>query len=132
MAKIKHLVGVDYILIFIKPSKKDLLFYCFFFFQLLAKERELLEKVNTIKDSSAQIATLKSEVSRLRRFEEEISNVQVLFASNRYFTVMAKLVVSLIFSVNNLNLGPANITIHTMFIQIFYWSSGNWFSLQLL
>ncbi|XP_034231639.1 golgin subfamily A member 1 isoform X1 [Thrips palmi] len=43
---------------------------------LLAKERELLEKVNTIKENSAQIATLKSEVSRLRHFEEEISNVQ--------------------------------------------------------
>lgn len=43
---------------------------------LLAKERELLEKVNSIKESSAQIAALKSEVNRLRRFEEEISNVQ--------------------------------------------------------
>ncbi|KAK3909020.1 Golgin subfamily A member 1 [Frankliniella fusca] len=43
---------------------------------LLAKERELSEKVNTLIEMNSQMATLKVEVARLRRFEEEISNIQ--------------------------------------------------------
>ena len=44
---------------------------------LLAKERELSEKLNALKENEVQISSLKSEVARLRRFEEEISNIQV-------------------------------------------------------
>nr|CAD7263676.1 unnamed protein product [Timema shepardi] len=44
---------------------------------LLVKEQEVAERVNTLKESSSQIEQLKSEVNRLRRYEEEYSNLQV-------------------------------------------------------
>ncbi|KAE8748677.1 hypothetical protein FOCC_FOCC004690 [Frankliniella occidentalis] len=44
---------------------------------LLAKERELSERINSLKEMNIQNSTLKLEVARLRRFEEEISNIQV-------------------------------------------------------
>lgn len=43
---------------------------------LLAKERELSERINSLKEMNIQNSTLKLEVARLRRFEEEISNIQ--------------------------------------------------------
>nr|CAD7462790.1 unnamed protein product [Timema tahoe] len=43
---------------------------------LLVKEQEVAERVNTLKESSSQIEQLKSEVNRLRRYEEEYSNLQ--------------------------------------------------------
>lgn len=51
---------------------------------LLAKERELSEKINAIKEGHSQISSLKLEVNRLRRFEEEISNVQDEMESLRH------------------------------------------------
>nr|CAD7205360.1 unnamed protein product [Timema douglasi] len=45
--------------------------------ELLVKEQEVAERVNTLKESSSQIEQLKSEVNRLRRYEEEYSNLQV-------------------------------------------------------
>lgn len=52
--------------------------------QLLAKERELSEKLNTLKETNVQVVSLKSEVARLRRFEEEISNIQVSFVKQHF------------------------------------------------
>lgn len=79
MAKIKHLVcfficfkSIIYVLYII---------YLFYFvsssIQLLAKEQEVEEKTHHLKAAIAEIDSLKSEVSRLRRYEDELNNVQV-------------------------------------------------------
>lgn len=44
---------------------------------VLLREQELSEKTNAIKDASAQLEKLRSEVTRLRRQEELLSDVQV-------------------------------------------------------
>ncbi|XP_031364015.1 golgin subfamily A member 1-like isoform X4 [Apis dorsata] len=43
---------------------------------LLAKEQEVEEKTHHLKAAIAEIDSLKSEVSRLRRYEDELNNVQ--------------------------------------------------------
>lgn len=53
------------------------LFILLCFFQLLAKEQEVEEKTHHLKAAIAEIDSLKSEVSRLRRYEDELNNVQV-------------------------------------------------------
>lgn len=45
--------------------------------KLLAKEQEAEEKTHHLKAAIAEIDNLKSEVSRLRRYEDELNNVQV-------------------------------------------------------
>jgi len=47
------------------------------FVQLLAKEQEVEEKSHHLKIATAEIECLKTEVSRLRRYEDELNNVQV-------------------------------------------------------
>jgi hypothetical protein len=49
-------------------------FHC----QLLVKEQEVAEKANALKVASGQIDGLKMEVTRLRRYEEELANLQVV------------------------------------------------------
>jgi len=44
---------------------------------LLAKEQEVEEKTHHLKAATAEIENLKIEVSRLRRYEDELNNVQV-------------------------------------------------------
>lgn len=44
---------------------------------VLLREQELSEKSNALKDASAQLEKLRNEVSRLRRQEELLSDVQV-------------------------------------------------------
>jgi hypothetical protein len=48
-------------------------FYC----QLLVKEQDLAEKADALKEASGQLESLKVEVTRLRRYEEELANLQV-------------------------------------------------------
>lgn len=48
-----------------------------FFYQLLVKEQEVAEKAGALKEASGQIESLKVEVTRLRRYEEELANLQV-------------------------------------------------------
>ncbi|XP_046736825.1 golgin subfamily A member 1 isoform X3 [Diprion similis] len=43
---------------------------------LLAKEQEVEEKVHHLKNATAEVESLKTEVSRLRRYEDELNNVQ--------------------------------------------------------
>jgi len=45
--------------------------------QLLVKEQEVAEKADALKEASGQVASLKLEVTRLRRYEEELANLQV-------------------------------------------------------
>lgn len=45
--------------------------------QLLAKEQEVDEKSHHLKAAMAEVDSLKAEVSRLRRYEDELNNVQV-------------------------------------------------------
>lgn len=47
------------------------------FFQLLSKEQEAEEKSHHLKAATSEIDSLKTEVSRLRRYEDELNNVQV-------------------------------------------------------
>lgn len=49
----------------------------YFLMKLLAKEQEVDEKTHHLKAATAEIDSLKSEVSRLRRYEDELNNVQV-------------------------------------------------------
>jgi len=44
---------------------------------LLAKEQEVEEKTHHLKAATTEIENLKIEVSRLRRYEDELNNVQV-------------------------------------------------------
>lgn len=44
---------------------------------VLLREQELSEKTNNIKDMSQQIEKLRNEVARLRRHEEQVSDLQV-------------------------------------------------------
>jgi hypothetical protein len=60
--------------------------------QLLVKEQEIAEKADALKEASGQIESLKVEVARLRRYEEELANLQVapknpvlLFITSRVF-----------------------------------------------
>lgn len=46
---------------------------------VLLREQELSEKTNALKDASAQLEKLRNEVTRLRRQEELLSDVQVTF-----------------------------------------------------
>ena len=46
--------------------------------QLLVKEQEVAEKADALKEASGQIESLKVEVTRLRRYEEELANLQVI------------------------------------------------------
>jgi chorismate mutase len=48
-----------------------------FCYQLLVKEQEVAEKAGALKEASGQIENLKVEVTRLRRYEEELANLQV-------------------------------------------------------
>ncbi|KAM0726424.1 Golgin subfamily A member 1 [Formica fusca] len=43
---------------------------------LLAKEQEVEEKTYHLKTATAEIESLKTEVSRLRRYEDELNNIQ--------------------------------------------------------
>lgn len=45
--------------------------------QLLAKEQDVEDKSTHLKAASAEILNLKTELSRLRRYEDELNNVQV-------------------------------------------------------
>ncbi|XP_069674177.1 golgin subfamily A member 1-like isoform X2 [Periplaneta americana] len=45
---------------------------------LLVKEQEVAEKLDAMKEASSQIENLKLEVTRLRRYEEELANLQEL------------------------------------------------------
>lgn len=45
---------------------------------LLVKEQELAEKDQLLKENNAQLISLELEISRLRRFEQEYENVQVI------------------------------------------------------
>ncbi|PNF41515.1 hypothetical protein B7P43_G13037, partial [Cryptotermes secundus] len=45
---------------------------------LLVKEQEVAEKADALKEASSQIESLKLEVTRLRHYEEELANLQVL------------------------------------------------------
>lgn len=51
--------------------------YIVCFPQLLAKEQEADEKSHHLKTATSEIESLKTEVSRLRRYEDELNNVQV-------------------------------------------------------
>ena len=53
------------------------MFLSFSLIKLLAKEQEVEEKTHHLKAAIAEIDNLKSEVSRLRRYEDELNNVQV-------------------------------------------------------
>jgi hypothetical protein len=53
--------------------------------QLLVKEQELAEKADALKEASGQVESLKVEVTRLRRYEEELANLQV--APNMSFSL---------------------------------------------
>lgn len=46
---------------------------------VLLREEELSDKSSTLKDASVQLEKLRNEVSRLRRQEELLSDVQVRF-----------------------------------------------------
>lgn len=61
------------------------IFILFILIQLLAKEQEVEEKSHHLKAATAEIDSLKSEVSRLRRYEDELNNVQVSKLSNDWF-----------------------------------------------
>jgi hypothetical protein len=41
------------------------------------KEQEVAEKADALKEASGQLESLKVEVTRLRRYEEELANLQV-------------------------------------------------------
>jgi len=41
------------------------------------KEQEVAEKADALKEASGQMESLKVEVTRLRRSEEELANLQV-------------------------------------------------------
>lgn len=82
MAKIKHLVcfflcykNIIYKYLYFIFYNLFIILLCFF--QLLAKEQEVEEKTHHLKAAIAEIDSLKSEVSRLRRYEDELNNVQV-------------------------------------------------------
>lgn len=45
--------------------------------KLLAKEQEVEEKSHHLKSALTEVDNLKTEVSRLRRYEDELNNVQV-------------------------------------------------------
>ncbi|XP_012232411.1 golgin subfamily A member 1 [Linepithema humile] len=53
---------------------------------LLAKEQEVEEKSHHLKAATAEIETLKTEVSRLRRYEDELNNVQDEMETMRHST----------------------------------------------
>jgi hypothetical protein len=54
------------------------LFLCFYFItQLLAKEQELAERVDALREASSQMESLKLEITRLRPYEEELADLQV-------------------------------------------------------
>lgn len=61
------------------------IFILFILIQLLAKEQEVEEKSHHLKAATAEIDSLKSEVSRLRRYEDELNNVQVSKLSDDWF-----------------------------------------------
>lgn len=44
---------------------------------VLLREQELAEKTTTLKDALHQLEKLRSEVTRLRHQEEELSDIQV-------------------------------------------------------
>lgn len=48
------------------------------------REQELAEKSSALKETSAQLEKLRNEVNRLRRQEERLSDVQVLFYITYY------------------------------------------------
>lgn len=54
-----------------------LICYIIYFLQLLAKEQEADEKSHHLKAAISEVENLKAEVSRLRRYEDELNNVQV-------------------------------------------------------
>lgn len=66
------------------------------FFQLLAKEQEVEEKTHHLKAAIAEIDSLKSEVSRLRRYEDELNNVQVskIFDNSFEFNYHVKYIIN--------------------------------------
>ncbi|EZA61598.1 Golgin subfamily A member [Ooceraea biroi] len=53
---------------------------------LLAKEQEVEEKSHHLKDATAEVEYLKTEVSRLRRYEDELNNVQDEMETMRHST----------------------------------------------
>ncbi|XP_011314282.1 golgin subfamily A member 1 isoform X1 [Fopius arisanus] len=57
---------------------------------LLAKEQEVDEKSHHLKSALSEIETLKTEVSRLRRYEDELNNVQDDMESLRHTTQREK------------------------------------------
>jgi hypothetical protein len=46
--------------------------------QLLVKEQELAEKAVALKEASSKIEGFKLEITRLRHYEEELANLQVV------------------------------------------------------
>jgi hypothetical protein len=55
----------------------DLNIFVYFITQLLVKEQEVVEKADALKEAYSQVESLKSEITRLRRYEEELANLQV-------------------------------------------------------
>lgn len=45
--------------------------------QLLAKEQDVEDKSNRLKAAATEIENLKTELTRLRRYEDSLNNVQV-------------------------------------------------------
>jgi hypothetical protein len=45
--------------------------------QLLAKEQDIEDKTQRLKIATFEIENLKAELLRLRRFEDELNNIQV-------------------------------------------------------
>lgn len=52
---------------------------------VLLREQELAEKTSAFKDCTQQLEKLRTELSRLRRQEELLSDVQVLSTFNYFF-----------------------------------------------
>lgn len=75
MAKIKHFVSLKQTSNLWSASWIECVIIIFP--QLLAKEQEVEEKSHHLKAATAEIESLKTEVSRLRRYEDELNNVQV-------------------------------------------------------
>lgn len=69
--------------------------------QLLAKEQEVEEKTGHLKTTTAEMESLKTEVSRLRRYEDELNDIQVSCSLNLKLFIYWNLLI-IIYGINGL------------------------------
>jgi len=74
-------VSLHYLLLVINtvPSKivHFVLNLIFILLSVTCKEHKVAEKADALKEASGQMESLKMEVTRLRRYEEKLANLQV-------------------------------------------------------